>query len=191
MTRTLLLVAVLALSGCLCGALAQAKDKKAGPVGGTLSTVPEAPTSSEIAMSASSEYVPVTKYDPSRNAAQDISDAVDEAKRTGRRVLIEVGGEWCSWCHRMDAFFEKNPDLLAMREKNFVMVKVNYSDENKNEAVLGAYPKVAGYPHIFVLERDGSLLFSQDTGELEEGKGYNLQKFMAFLMKWAPQAKQS
>src|SRR3954468_689727 len=133
-------------------------------------------------------YVPVLKYDPARNADQDIRDGVAEAKRTGKRVLLEVGGQWCIWCHIMDEYFEKHPDLLAFREKNFIMVKINFSDENKNERVLSRYPDVAGYPHIFVLDHDGKLLHSQDTGKLEEGRGYNLEKFMAFLKEWAPPA---
>lgn len=136
--------------------------------------------------SVEKEYVPVHKYDPKRNAEQDIKDAVTEAAKTGKRVLLEVGGEWCIWCHIMDDYFDKHPELLAFREKNFVMVKINFSDENKNEAVLSRYPKVAGYPHIFVLEKDGTLLHSQDTGQLEEGRGYNLDKFTAFLKEWSP-----
>jgi thiol:disulfide interchange protein len=130
-------------------------------------------------------YVPVLKYDPARNADQDIKDGVAEARRTGKRVLLEVGGQWCIWCHIMDDYFDKHPDLLAFREKNFVMVKINFSDENKNQAVLSRYPEVAGYPHIFVLDSDGKLLHSQDTGKLEEGRSYNLDKFMAFLKEWA------
>jgi len=139
----------------------------------------------EIVSAAS--YVPVHAYDPARNADQDIKDAVAEAGRTGKRVLLEVGGEWCIWCHHMDEFFEKHPELLALREKNFIMVKINFSDENKNEQVLSRYPAVKGYPHIFVLEGYyGKLLHSQDTGQLEEGKSYNLDKFMAFLKEWSP-----
>ena len=134
----------------------------------------------------SGKYIAVHKYDPARNAEQDIRDAVAEAKREGKRVLLEVGGEWCIWCHIMDDFFEKHPDVLALREKNFVMLKINFSEENKNEQVLSRYPTVKGYPHIFVLDRSGKLLHSQDTGQLEEGKSYNLDKFMTFLKAWSP-----
>ncbi|HKQ53575.1 MAG TPA: thioredoxin family protein [Pyrinomonadaceae bacterium] len=134
-------------------------------------------------------YVPVHKYDPKRDAARDIEEAVAEAARTHRRVLVEVGGEWCIWCHMMDDFFEKNPAVLDLREKNYVMVKVNFSDENKNEPLLSRYPQIKGYPHIFVLDGDGQLLHSQDTGELEQGKGYNRSKFTAFLEKWKSNAE--
>jgi thioredoxin-related protein len=139
----------------------------------------------------SKEYIAVHTYDPARDAEQDIRAAVAEAARTGKRVLVEVGGEWCIWCHHMDDFFENNPDLLTFREKNFIMVKVNFSDENKNEAVLSHYPVVNGYPHIFVLDGSGKLLHSQDTGKLEEGKSYNLTKFMDFLKEWAPPENKS
>jgi len=65
-------------------------------------------------------------------------------------------------------------------------MKVNYSDENKNEELLGKYPKVPAYPHYFVLEHNGEFLHSQGTGELEEGKGYNEKVFVEFLEKWSP-----
>lgn len=134
----------------------------------------------------SGKYIPVHTYDPARNAEQDIRAAVAEAGRTGKRILLEVGGEWCIWCHIMDDYFEKNPELLSLREKNFIMMKINFSEENKNEQVLSRYPPVSGYPFIFVLDRDGKLLHAQDTGKLEEGKSYNLTKFMAFLKEWSP-----
>jgi hypothetical protein len=44
---------------------------------------------------------------------------------------------------------------------------------------------VSGYPHLFVLESDGSLVHSQETGALEKGKGHDPDKVMAFLKKWA------
>lgn len=138
---------------------------------------------------SSAEYVPVLKYDPSRNADQDIKNAVVEAKRTGKRILLEVGGNWCIWCHIMDEYFEKHTDLLALREKNFIMVKINFSDENRNTQVLSRYPEIPGYPHIFVLDTNGKFLYSKNTGELEEGRGYNLERFMAFLKEWSPPAK--
>lgn len=187
MKRSIVLLVCLALMGVATSV--QGQDAKAGngtsAAGNAAATGNNSAKTSGNAASPDTKYVPVHAYDDTRNAEQDILDAVAEAQRTNKRVLVEVGGEWCIWCHRMDEFFDKHPDLLALREKNFVMMKLNYSDENKNEAVLGRYPKVAGYPHIYVLDSDGKLLHSQDTGELEEGKGYNLAKFDAFLKKWA------
>jgi thiol:disulfide interchange protein len=131
-------------------------------------------------------YTPVTKYDPGRNADRDITEAIAEAQNTGKRILLEVGGDWCHWCHIMDDYFDKHPKLAASRDSNFITVKINFSPQNENEKVLSKYPKIPGYPHLFVLDTNGKLLHSQFTGELEQEESYNLQKFTDFLNKWAP-----
>ena len=127
-----------------------------------------------------------SRYDPARDANKDILDAVREANRTGKRVLLDVGGEWCVWCHRMDSFIEQNGVLVSLLEKNYVVVKINVDPANRNEAVLSRYPKIPGYPHLFVLDMNGELLRSQDTSDLESGKSYDLNRFRSFLEKWAP-----
>ena len=37
-------------------------------------------------------------YDESADAKQQIAAALAKAKRENRRVLIQWGGNWCSWC---------------------------------------------------------------------------------------------
>jgi uncharacterized protein YyaL (SSP411 family) len=69
---------------------------------------------------------------------------VTEAARSGRRVLLEVGGEWCIWCHRLEAFWQEYPDLAELLEANFVMVKINFSPDNENRQVLSRYPEIPG-----------------------------------------------
>jgi thiol:disulfide interchange protein len=125
-------------------------------------------------------------FDPGRDAASDVRQAVVEAGKSGKRILVDVGGNWCFWCHEMERFIEAHADLRRLRDRNYVTVKVNWSPDNKNEAVLSKYPKIPGYPHLFVLDKTGALLQSQDTSALEDGqKSYNLEKFKAFLKKWA------
>jgi thiol:disulfide interchange protein len=126
------------------------------------------------------------KFDPKRDPAADVAQAVATAKDERKRVLVDVGGEWCSWCHIMDRFFENDAEARALRDRGFVLVKVNYSKENTNAAFLARWPKIEGYPHLFVLGPDGTLLHSQDTGELEAGKGYDRAKVLAFLRAWSP-----
>jgi len=125
------------------------------------------------------------QFDPERNPEHDLQQAITLAKDTNKRIILDVGGEWCIWCHRLDKFFEENADIKKFMEENFVIVKVNYSPENKNEKFLSQYPKVPGYPHLFVLEKDGKFLHSQDTGKLESGKGYSKDSVLTFLHNWA------
>lgn len=128
------------------------------------------------------------KFDPARDPAKDVAVAATAAKAQGKRVIVDVGGEWCSWCHLLDRFIDDNADVRALRDKGYVWVKVNWSKENKNEAFLSRWPKIEGYPHLFVLDGDGKLLHSQETGSLESGKGYDKARFMDFLRKWSPKA---
>jgi thiol:disulfide interchange protein len=132
-------------------------------------------------------------FDPAANPAKDFDSAIVIAKASNKRILLDVGGEWCKWCHFLDKFFETNQDVADFLHSNFVVVKVNFSKENKNEAFLSRYPEVAGYPHFFVLESDGTFLHSQDTGALENGSkvnpGHDHDKVLAFLKAWAKPAK--
>ena len=129
------------------------------------------------------------RFDPKRDPEQDLAAALAQAKAQGKRVIVDVGGEWCVWCHILDRFFASNADLDHLRTSRYVWLKVNVSKENDNRAFLSRWPKVAGYPHLFVLDSDGRLLHSQDTGALELGKGYDAAKVRAFLERFAPGVK--
>ena len=124
------------------------------------------------------------KFDPARNAAADLAGAVAKAQKSGKRIILDVGGEWCGWCVWMDKFFFANPDLARVRDENFVWLKINFSEENENKVFLSTYPAILGYPHLFVLDETGKLIHSQDTSPLEAGKGYDLIKFTEFLKTW-------
>lgn len=129
------------------------------------------------------------KFDATRNPAADLQTAITKAKKQNKRIILDVGGEWCSWCIHMDKFFAMHKDLAKLRDKNYVWLKVNMSEENENKEFLANYPAAAGYPHLYVLEKDGTLVQSQNTSELEEGKTYNLKVFTDFLRKYAPTKK--
>ena len=124
-------------------------------------------------------------YDPARNALQDGRDAIALAKATNRRVLIEVGGDWCKWCHVLDRFLNNNVDIKKQLHQNFVLLKVNVSDENGNGEFLKAFPRVIGYPHIFVTDSDGNILSSNDIGEFYEEGAYSAKRFKIFFKRWA------
>jgi thioredoxin-related protein len=126
------------------------------------------------------------KFDPTRDPEKDVAVAVAQASKSGQRILLDVGGEWCPWCRKLDQFFADNKDVAAFLHKNFVVVKVNFSQENPNRKFLSQYPTIQGYPHIFILGTDGKLLHSQSTGELESGDHHDHDKVFAFLKKWAP-----
>lgn len=124
-------------------------------------------------------------YDASRDPAADIAASLAQAKAGGKRVLIEAGGNWCSWCRTMDRYFEDHAELAALRDRNFVLVRVNVEAGGPVPSALKAYPAPAGFPHLYVLDENGSLIQSQATAELEKGDSYDLEKFTFFLNAFA------
>jgi thiol:disulfide interchange protein len=128
----------------------------------------------------------VDVYDPERNPADDLKAAVARARKEKKRVLVQVGGEWCGWCHRMTKYFADNDKVAAALARDYLIVKVNYSEENRNQDFLKELPKIPGYPHLYVFDAHGKLLHSQGTAELEEGKSYSEEAVLKFLEKWGP-----
>jgi thiol:disulfide interchange protein len=125
-----------------------------------------------------------TGYDPARDAFSDGRNAIQLAASTNRKVLIEVGGDWCAWCHVLDQFLQSNQDVQQQLHDTFVMLKVNVSDSNDNAEFLKAFPKPLGYPHMYITDNSGKILWSQDTAEfLQQGK-YSRQRMLAFISKW-------
>ncbi|MBI5208861.1 MAG: thioredoxin family protein [Elusimicrobia bacterium] len=127
-----------------------------------------------------------SRYDSSRDASEDIRNALAQARKEDKRVFMLVGGtNWCSWCRFMEDFFKANPDLAALREMHYVTVRVYYGPSEPNTMVLSRYPKIPGYPHIFILDSSGAVLESKNTEELEAAGGtYSRGKFLAFLAQW-------
>lgn len=123
-------------------------------------------------------------YDPNRNVMQDGREAIKLAKSTNRRILIEVGGEWCKWCHVLDRFLNNNVEIKKQLHQTFVLLKVNVSDENDNHEFLKVFPRVLGYPHIFVTESNGKLLLSKDISQFFMNGEYSVERFEAFFKRF-------
>lgn len=123
-------------------------------------------------------------FDPKANAAKQVEAAVAEAGPGNKHILLEVGGVWCSWCHKLDTFLTENDAVRQALAARFVVVKINVSPENENTAFMSNYPEVRGYPHLFVLDSDGSFLHSQETGSLESGESYDAARWLAFIEEW-------
>lgn len=124
-----------------------------------------------------------SRFDPARDAAADVVRAVEQAAAEGKRVLVDVGGEWCAWCHILDRFIAAHDDVRSLIEAEFVWVKVNFSPANRNERLLSAWPPIPGYPHFFVLDGTGRVIRSQPSAALERGNGYDKAKILAFLQE--------
>lgn len=96
-------------------------------------------------------------------------------------MLVECGGNWCSWCVHLKRFFADHPALTELRDKHYVLVMLNVPASGPPPPALTGWPPPPGYPHLYVLDENGTVLKSQSTGELESGESYSPSKFADFL----------
>ena len=73
-------------------------------------------------------------YDPSLDGMKQIKEAVGKAANEGKHVLIQYGGNWCSWCKKFDAFCKADTSIKQVIARNFIPVKLNYDKTNTNDA---------------------------------------------------------
>jgi thiol:disulfide interchange protein len=126
-------------------------------------------------------------YDETADGSQQIAAALRDAQKEDKRVLLIFGANWCIWCHRMNDLFSSDPAIAAKLKSGFVVREIDVSQQH-NRAVDAKYgnPTRFGLPVILLLDGTGRALTTKNTAELEEGRGYDRARVLAFLAKWAP-----
>jgi thiol:disulfide interchange protein len=131
-------------------------------------------------------------FDPTRDSAKDLQAAMATAKAEHKNILMDVGGNWCSWCILVERTLHEDAELNVLLNKNYVVLHVDFSQGHENTAFLGHYPKATGYPAWYVLSANGRLLKAEDTSELESthklNEGYNKDALKRFLVENAPKS---
>jgi thioredoxin-related protein len=125
-------------------------------------------------------------YNPYANAAKDLSDAVKKAKAEKKHVLIQAGGNWCSWCIIFNRFSKSESQVDSILNSDFIIYHLNYSPENKNAALMAkyGYPQRFGFPVFLILDENGNRIHTQNSSYLEQGRTYNKNKVIEFLQQW-------
>ena len=67
--------------------------------------------------SAKQAVYTVPNYNPEADPAVDLAMTVKRVQAENKRIILQVGGEWCQFCHRLDAFIRETPSVAqGMRE---------------------------------------------------------------------------
>ena len=132
-----------------------------------------------------------TLYNPAANAENDIAAIVKQAKTENKFVLLQAGGNWCSWCIEFARFCKADARIDSIIKHNFIWYHLNYSKENKNKAVFAkyGYPQRFGFPVLIILNGKGERIHTQSSDYLEDGiKSYDQKKVQTFFELWSPKA---
>ena len=133
-------------------------------------------------------------YDETIDPAEQIDKALKQAKKEGKFVISQVGGNWCRWCLMFAEFVEKDVELTQFIDENFVFIHSNYNPrERAGEKTLEMLKKLGnperfGFPVFVVMDETGKVLHTQDSSYREEGNGYSRDKVVRFFQNWTPEA---
>ena len=130
-------------------------------------------------------------YNPDANAEKDIEAALKKAKAENKFVLLQDGGNWCSWCIEFARLCKGDPQLDSAINAGFIWYHLNYSKENYNKEAFAkyGYPQRFGFPVFIILNEKGERINTQNSEYLEDGKkSYDKEKVLEFLKKWSPAA---
>ncbi|MDP8243028.1 MAG: thioredoxin family protein [Candidatus Hinthialibacter antarcticus] len=123
-------------------------------------------------------------YDESGNAQELIDQACARAQRDGKRVLLQYGGNWCTWCVYLHHLYESDPEINKTLHSEYEIVYVDVRSNRGIEKQFGA--EIQGVPFLTVIEPDGSVVTHQSTVPLEKGRGHDPKLVLAFLNQWKP-----
>jgi thioredoxin-related protein len=130
-------------------------------------------------------------YDIKADPVQQLNDAMKKAQSEHKHILFEIGGNWCVWCKRFNAFTTNDKEIDSVMNANFVVLHINYSKENKNLPFMRAleFPQRFGFPVFVIMDANGRRLHTQNSAYLEAKETYyDRQKIIDFLKDWQPSA---
>ncbi|WP_295813859.1 thioredoxin domain-containing protein [uncultured Nitratireductor sp.] len=85
--------------------------------------------------------------------------ALEEARETGKPILLSVGYAACHWCHVMAHESFEDPGIAATMNRHFVNVKVDREERPEIDqiymAALSATGEQGGWPLTMFLDSDG------------------------------------
>ena len=132
-------------------------------------------------------------YNEAIDPMQQIDSALVVAQQQKKNVICQLGGNWCPWCLLFADYITKNEKVAAVIADNYVYIHVNYPRRTQGASAEALKKRMHnagrfGFPALVVLNADGDVIHIQDSGLLEEGKGYNESKVLSFLQNWTPAA---
>lgn len=109
-------------------------------------------------------------YDESADAHVTLQHGLEQARASGKDLLVVFGANWCEDCRELDkALHGRTAGLIAAR---FVVVKIDIGNFDKNSDVVKryGYPTGKGIPAAIVLTPDDKLVYATRAGELADAR---------------------
>jgi thiol-disulfide isomerase/thioredoxin len=136
------------------------------------------------------EQLPVVTmqpYDEAANADAQVAAAFARAQKSHKRVLIDLGGNWCGDCIIL-ANFVKLPEIRRFMAAHYEEVSVDVGRFNRNlqiPARFGFTKRLEGVPALLIATPDGKLVNGDNIFATADARNMTPQALADYLARYA------
>ena len=139
---------------------------------------------------ASLQQLPVITlqpYDEAANADAQVAAAFARAQKSHKRVLIDLGANWCVDCLVLTNFV-RLPEMRRFMEAHYEIVLVDVGRFNRNLQIPARYgitKKLDGVPALLIVTPEGKLVNGDNIFATADAHNMTPQSLAAYLAKYA------
>ena len=126
-------------------------------------------------------------YDEGANADAAVAAAFTRAQKSHKRVLIDLGGNWCVDCIVL-ANFLKLPEMQRFMAAHYEVVTVDVGRFNRNlqiPARFGITKRLEGVPALLIATPDGQLVNGTNVFATASASEMTPKSVVDYLAKYA------
>jgi thiol:disulfide interchange protein len=130
---------------------------------------------------------PTTPYEVSADADAAVNAAFHRARKSHKRVLIDLGGNWCGDCRILAGVMEL-PDVRRFVARHYEVVSVDVGRFDKNlqiPARFGFTKRLLGVPTVLIVSPRGHVVNANDIFALSDARHMAPQAVVDWLAKYA------
>jgi thiol-disulfide isomerase/thioredoxin len=130
--------------------------------------------------------VTTAPYDETANANAVVAAAFARAKKSHKRVLLDLGGNWCPDCIIL-ANLMRMPGMKEFMAKHYEVASVDVGRFDKNlqiPARFGYTKRLQGVPTVLVATPDGKLVNDGHVFALSDARNMTPQSLAEYLAQW-------
>jgi len=140
-----------------------------------------------VAAMTSLPVVERTPYNEKADAVAAVDAAFARARKSGKRVLIDLGGNWCGDCIVLANIMQLK-EMKPFIASHFEFVAVDVGRFDKNLAIparFGITKRLEGVPSVIIAEPDGKFVNEGKISALSDARHMTPQGVADWLAQWA------